>query len=91
VRFDGYQLEFRPSGRLLFIRNLDVPGVVGRVGGILGDAGTNIAEIHLSRRTGGTDAIAVLRLDQVPGEELLGNLEALSEIQSVQFIDLGSP
>jgi len=89
VRFDGYQLEFRPSGRLLFLRNLDVPGVVGRVGGILGEAGTNIAEIHLSRRTGGTDAVAVLRLDQEPSRELLDNLEALPEIQSVQFIDLG--
>ena len=63
VQFEGFQLEFRPAGRLLVMRNRDVPGVVGRLGTILGEAGVNIADIHLSRRNGGGDAVAVLRLD----------------------------
>ncbi|MCE2559012.1 MAG: phosphoglycerate dehydrogenase [Acidobacteria bacterium] len=60
VSFAGFQLEFQPRGRLLFLRNRDVPGFVGRLGTLLGDAGINIADIHLSREPGG-DALAVLR------------------------------
>ncbi len=49
VRFRGFRLEFRPEGQLMVLSNRDVPGVVGRLGTILGEAGVNIAEIHLAR------------------------------------------
>ncbi len=90
VRFEGYRLEFRPAGRLLVLRNRDVPGVVGKVGTLLGEAGTNIAEIHLARTTPGTgDAVAVLRLDQEPAAGTLERLAALPEISQVRLVDLG--
>ena len=63
VQFEGYRLEFRPKGYLLLVRNEDVPGVVGKVGTLLGDAGANIAEIHLARSQEDHPAIAVVRLD----------------------------
>ena len=88
VRFEGYRLEFRPEGRLLVLRNRDVPGVVGRVGTLLGKAGTNIAEIHLARNRSGSDAAAVLRLDQEPPVEVLERLAALPEVSRVQLVDL---
>ncbi len=66
VEFLGYRLEFRPNGRLLVLENRDVPGVVGRIGTTLGEAGVNIAEIHLSRHEDAGEALAVLRLDQTP-------------------------
>jgi D-3-phosphoglycerate dehydrogenase / 2-oxoglutarate reductase len=90
VSFDGYRLEFRPTGRLLVLRNSDVPGVVGKVGTLLGAAGVNIAEIHLARRDGGTDAMAVLRLDQDVPAPVLARLRALAEIRSAQFVELHS-
>lgn len=89
VHFEGRQLEFRPEGKLLVIENLDVPGVVGRIGTLLGEAGSNIAEIHLSRESGGSEAMAVLRLDQEPGPEVLERLANQPEINSVRFLDLG--
>jgi D-3-phosphoglycerate dehydrogenase len=88
VRFEGYRLEFRAKGRLLVLRNNDVPGVVGTVGTLLGDAGINIAEIHLARKEGGGDALAVLRLDQEPSEEIVASLKALPEISEVRIVDL---
>ncbi len=90
VRFEGYRLEFRPEGLLLFLQNLDVPGVVGRVGTLLGDAGTNIAEIHLARTRGGGEAMAVLRLDQEPSPEVLAKLTALPEVSRARLLDLGN-
>ena len=89
VRFRGFRLEFRPEGRLLVIENSDVPGVVGRVGTLLGDAGVNIAEIHLARKDGEGTALAVLRLDNQPSARTLASLAALPEVRRVQAIDLG--
>ena len=89
VRFRGFRLEFRPSGKLLVLQNRDVPGVVGRVGTLLGDAQSNIAEIHLARETNDENAVAVIRLDEEPGGEVLEAIAALPEIRSVQLVDLG--
>jgi D-3-phosphoglycerate dehydrogenase len=94
VRFGGFRLEFQPAGKLLVLENRDLPGVVGRLGTLLGEAGVNIADIHLARRgeaPGEAMALAVLRLDQDPGDELLGKLLALPEVRSVHRVDLGRP
>jgi D-3-phosphoglycerate dehydrogenase len=88
VRFGGYRLEFRPQGRLLVLENRDVPGVVGKLGTLLGEAGVNIADIHLARRDGEQKALAVLRLDQAPGEAVVARLRALPEVLSAHPLEL---
>jgi D-3-phosphoglycerate dehydrogenase len=88
VRFRGFRLEFRPEGCLMVLSNRDVPGVVGRLGTLLGEAGVNIAEIHLARVEGGGEAMAVLRLDQQPPADVLARIAALPEIRAVQVADL---
>lgn len=90
VRFGGFRLEFRPEGKLLVMENRDVPGVVGRVGTLIAEAGINIADIHLARRDGGPEALAVMRLDQDPGDGLMARLMALPEVGSARRVDLGS-
>jgi len=96
VRINGYQLEFRPEGKLLVLENQDMPGVVGRVGTLLADAKINIADIHLARRRPGSGAdagtqvaMAVLRIDQDADDALLGRIAALAEMRSAQRVDLG--
>lgn len=89
VRFAGFPLEFRPEGKLLVLENLDVPGVVGKIGTLIAEAGVNIADIHLARRAGAQEAMAVLRLDQDPSEELLARLTAQPEVRSARRVDLG--
>ncbi len=96
VRYNGYRLEFRPEGRLLVLSNRDVPGVVGRLGSLLGAAGVNIADIHLARGSaagegeaqGEVNAVAVLRLDQRPTEAVLDGLRGLPEVSKAQLVDL---
>jgi D-3-phosphoglycerate dehydrogenase len=90
VLFGGYRLEFRPEGRLLFLENRDVPGVVGKLGTVLGNAGVNIADIHLARRNGKERALAVLRVDQAVDEALLARLRGLDDVVSAHALDLGA-
>ncbi len=89
VRFRGFPLEFRPAGRLMMLQNRDVPGVVGNLGTCLGNAGINIADIHLARQPGKDDAVAVLRLDQMPEEAVLRDVLAVPGVESVRLVDLG--
>jgi D-3-phosphoglycerate dehydrogenase len=93
VRFGGYPLEFRPQGKLLFLENRDVPGAVGKIGTLLAEHGINIADIHLARRPvgdkGELEALAVLRLDQDPGDELMKQLAELPVVRSARRVDLG--
>jgi len=86
VRFGGFPLEFRPEGLLLVLRNQDRPGVVGKIGHLLGEADVNIADIHLARQD--ADSLAVLRLDTEPSAGALEKLRGLPEVRTVQIVDL---
>ncbi len=89
VWLNGYDLEFRPKGNVLVLRNHDVPGVVGKLGTALGDAGVNIAEIHLSRKSGSDEALAVARLDAAPPQDVMEELRRLDEVISAELVDVG--
>ena len=75
VHVDGLPLEFRPEGTVVFLRNRDVPGVVGSVGTILGEAGVNIANFSLARGAG-ERAAAVIAVDSAPPAAALERLRA---------------
>ena len=89
VMLDGYACEFRPKGHAIIVRNHDVPGVVGRLGTLLGDARVNIAEIHLARRQSENRALAVIRLDEPLSQALLEAVRSTPEIVSADPVDFG--
>ncbi|MBA2740253.1 MAG: phosphoglycerate dehydrogenase [Nocardioidaceae bacterium] len=74
VEVDGYDVEIEPTERLLFVRYQDRPGMIGTVGGLLGEADINIAGMQVSRDRQGGHALVVLAVDSpVPadvGEEV---------------------
>jgi len=73
---------------LLVLENTDRPGMVGRIGTLLGDHGVNIATMSLSRNQAGGTALTVLNLDNTPSEELLSEIRASEDIHSAQVIEL---
>ena len=95
LEFDGIDIETPLEGNLLVCRNLDVPGVIGRIGTILGEHGVNIANFALGReRTGEkpVKALAVVQVDAPVGEkalEALAKIEALIEAKPVQLPEAG--
>jgi D-3-phosphoglycerate dehydrogenase len=85
VEVDGLPLEFRPEGTIVFLRNRDVPGVVGSVGTILGEAGVNIAGFSLARGSGAR-AAAVIAVDSAPPETALARLRAAPAVEEVRVV-----
>ncbi len=68
VQIDGLRLEAVLEGYLLVFSNLDVPGVIGRIGTLLGQSGVNIAGMRLGRERRGGRAVSVVNVDDpIPG------------------------
>jgi len=88
VEIEGYHLELRPEGVMLFIRNRDLPGVLGRVGTALGDYGINIGEVLLNRERSAEHAYLVVKVDSAPDEGQLKALAGLEGIMSVRKVVL---
>jgi D-3-phosphoglycerate dehydrogenase / 2-oxoglutarate reductase len=91
LEFDGIDIETPLEGNLLVCRNLDVPGVIGRIGTILGDHGVNIGNFALGRDRSGlkpVQALAVVQVDAPVSEavlEALGTIEALLDARPVSL------
>jgi len=86
VEIEGLPIESRPEGHMLMIRNRDVPGVVGKIGTILGRAGVNIAGIHLGRTTDREGAISIVDVDHPVPADAIGEIESLEEITRVRSV-----
>src|SRR5580692_11600593 len=99
LAFDGIDVEAPLEGTLVVCRNLDVPGVIGRIGTILGQQGVNIANFALGRERGAAtpgkpgktvNALAVVQVDEPVAEsalEALKVIEALLEARLVKLPD----
>ena len=91
LEFDGIDIETPLEGNLLVCRNLDVPGVIGKIGSILGEHGVNIANFALGRERSGpkpVKALAVVQVDApVQGAVLddLMKIEAMLEARPVSL------
>ncbi|PYK98597.1 MAG: phosphoglycerate dehydrogenase [Verrucomicrobia bacterium] len=88
VSINARPVEARPHGVILVLENTDRPGMVGRIGTLLGQHGVNIATMSLSRNQAGGTALTVLNLDSAPGEELLKQIRQNDDIRSAQVIEL---
>ncbi|MDQ7820905.1 MAG: phosphoglycerate dehydrogenase [Armatimonadota bacterium] len=85
---DGYRMDLAPSPIMLLVWNEDRPGMIGRVGTLLGGADVNIASMHVGRDHPRGRALMVLGLDDpVPPEvaEELGRLPGILKVRVVQL------
>ena len=88
TRINGFRIEAVPRGFMLVMHNRDVPGVIGRVGTILGDAGINISAFHLGRRERGGEAMAVIEIDGPLDDKTISSLRNCDSILTAQQIEL---
>jgi len=88
VNIYGYKMEVTPNGTLLFIQNEDVPGVIGKVGTLLGNHNINIAAYLLSRQKNKNLAFAVIRLDEVIDNKTIESLKKIEELIFVYQINI---
>ncbi len=83
VSIGEFYVEVIPEGELLVVRGRDVPGLIGRVGAILGEAGVNVARMGFGRREKGGDALLALNLDSPAHEAALQEIRGLEVVENV--------
>jgi D-3-phosphoglycerate dehydrogenase len=91
LAFDGIDVEAPLEGTLVVCRNLDVPGVIGRIGTILGQQGVNIANFALGRERAGAKpvkALAVVQVDEPVSESVLEALKVIEALLEARLVKL---
>ena len=82
---DGYEIELPITPHMLLVRNEDVPGVIGRVGTYLGDAGLNISDMAVGRhRSGG--AMMGMSLDGPLSDDDVTTILGLEGVAAARYI-----
>jgi len=88
VRVDDYRIEIIPASYMLVTTHHDQPGVVGKIGTLLGDENVNIASMQLGRQSAGGEAMMVLQVDEEMSKETLNKVKELDVISSARFVNL---
>jgi D-3-phosphoglycerate dehydrogenase len=88
VEINGFDVDLEPTQHLAFLTYADRPGMVGTVGGILGDAGVNIAGMQVSRDAKGGQALVALSVDSAIPADTLADIHHAIDATSVRAVDL---
>jgi len=88
VRLRDLHIEFIPEGHILVLSYEDRPGMVGKIGSILGRHNVNIASMHVGRRTKRGGAIVVLLLDEAVSSEVMEEVAKAVEADFTRLIRL---
>jgi D-3-phosphoglycerate dehydrogenase len=86
TRIGSFHVDVNPRQTLLILTNQDVPGVIGRVGTLLGERQVNIAEYHQARLAQGGDALAAVSVDGTVSEETRRALLELPDVVSASVV-----
>jgi D-3-phosphoglycerate dehydrogenase len=84
IQIKGIQIDAEIGRHMLYTTNNDVPGIIGTLGGTLGQNGVNIANFTLGRSAPGADAIALLYVDDPVPDPVLDALRATGLFQQVR-------
>jgi D-3-phosphoglycerate dehydrogenase len=90
VRLKDLHIEFIPEGHVLVLSYEDRPGMVGRIGSILGRHNINIASMHVGRRTKRGRAIVVLLLDEDVPPEVIGEVSEAVDADFARVVSLAA-
>ncbi|MBV8979021.1 MAG: phosphoglycerate dehydrogenase [Alphaproteobacteria bacterium] len=85
IRDINMEAEFAPH--LLYVINEDKPGMIGRLGTLLGEAQINIANFNLGRAAPGGDAIALVQVDSAVPHEVLARIRALPSVKQATLLE----
>jgi D-3-phosphoglycerate dehydrogenase / 2-oxoglutarate reductase len=88
TRLDDLRVDVRPAGKMIVIANTDAPGVIGRVGTLLGKAGVNIADMRVGRRSAHGEAVMILNVDERAPDEVRRDLSRVDGVRRVHWVEL---
>ena len=86
VRIYNLDLEFKPEGNILVITNLDKPGVVGKIGQVLGNQNINIGEFLLGRSDDKVEALSIIKVDCKVEEDSMNLIKSIEEVKDICYL-----
>lgn len=87
VALNGFDVDFKPKGKMIILNNNDIPGVIANVSGILAKNKVNIADFRLGRNGFGK-ALAVILLDEKISKNLLEELRAVEACIFAEYAEI---
>ena len=88
TQIDKFPIDVEPQGHLLLVSHYDKPGIIGKVGTLLGNNDINIATMKVGRALAGGEAIMVLTVDKDVPKDVVKQIAALPELNSAREIRL---
>jgi D-3-phosphoglycerate dehydrogenase len=89
IKMDKYYVEAIPDGYMLVVYNDDVPGIIGRIGTLMGKHGINIAEMSFGRDKKTGEAISLLNVDSEVPKTVVKTLKKAEHIKDVKQVRVG--
>ncbi|WP_342432743.1 phosphoglycerate dehydrogenase [Neobacillus sp. FSL H8-0543] len=90
MKINQYRIDVRPEKYLLYVKHQDVPGMIGKVGSLLGDFNINIGTMQVGRTVVGGEAIMVLTLDKKINKEIHQALTLINGLDEAQLLELSN-
>lgn len=88
VNYNGFTVDVIPEGHLIITEHIDVPGIIGKFGTILGDENINIGTMQVSRDSESGNAIAILGVDKEVEDSILEKLNKVKNINNTYYVEL---
>jgi D-3-phosphoglycerate dehydrogenase len=89
VDVDGVEMDAIPQGHLLLVKNDDTPGVVGHLGGVLGQNNVNIARMTVGRKPGSGRAVMLIEVDNEVSPAVLAQVTTVPGVREARALALG--
>jgi D-3-phosphoglycerate dehydrogenase len=84
IQIKGIELEAEFGSHMLYVTNVDKPGLIGALGTLLGNAQVNIATFNLGRLAPGQDAICLVQVDDPVPAEVLAAVQRLPQVRQAR-------
>jgi len=88
VEIDGSKVDIVPEGSLLLISHMDKPGMIGKVGTVLGDNDINIASMEVARKETRGPAMMILEVDEPISPDIMEKVKAIPDLTGATYIRL---
>ncbi len=88
LRLFGVPMDAAFDPHMIYVRNEDKPGFIGKLGQILGDAKINIATFYLGRMAEGDEAVCLVSVDDTVPEEILAQIKGIDHVNIVDVVSL---
>ncbi len=88
ININGLNVDVAPVDSKILIENDDKPGIVGKVGAVLGDSGVNIAGMNVGRKSIGGEALTIIEVDNEVSADTIAKLSKIPGIKKAKYVAL---